>query len=500
MRLLLWISRSKRKSRHRLHPSLNLIKRSYSHNALGILFTIFQSFLTPNRLDFVDVLLLALFDGVHIASEPTSQRPPRLANNTCDAASAAEHHLEFLKRAAHSLGVEEEDDGHNNGRDDEEDEVVLPADCLNSNRSDHVDDEVPQPVVGGRDTGHGDTEAGGCDLSAVQEVGAEETNGDEKVEEEDEERGDDLSWLVALRVRRGNGKSQHARGHTGAGEHEELAATEAVDGEEGDEAGQELPGKRTTRQNAGSLRVEAKTLLEDDGGVGGDQVGTTHLLEELQEDAEREAVEQLVLAVCEDVADLDGAALGLLESELDAANLRGNLRVVEVKTLELRQTLPGLLNTALVDQPTRRFRDREDGYHGDERDDGGNRKGNAPLKRKVVLLEETEVDPGLEEVTEGDKAPVKHNVLTTVGGRRALRLPYRNGSTELTNTPSKDKTTDDELRKPEGSALEDLTNESKDSANEDDFAATQPVTDPRAGKSTEEGTNGEGRNNSTLLG
>ena len=360
---------------------------------------------------------MSLFDRVHIAGEPTGQRPPRLANDTSNAATAAEHHLELLERASHGLGVEQVDDRHNDGRDDEEDEVVLPTDGLNSNWSDHVDDKVPQPVVGGRDTSHGDTKTGRCDFCTVQEVGAEETDGNEEVEEEDEQCGNDLRGLVGLGERRGNGESQHARGHTGTGEHEELAATEAVNGEEGDEAGKELPGERTTGEDAGSLRVEAKTLLEDDRGVGGNQVRTAHLLEELQEDAEREAVEELVLAVGEDVADLDGATLGLLKSELNAADLSSNLGIVEVEALEIRQALPGLFNTALVDQPTRRLWNCEDGSHGNERDDSGDGKRNAPLQRKIVLLKETKVDPGLEEVTERDETAIKHNVLTTVGRR-----------------------------------------------------------------------------------
>lgn len=224
------------------------------------------------------------------------------------------------------------------------------------------------------------------------------------------------------------------------------------------------------------------------------------MLEELQEDAEREAVEQLVLAVGEDLADLDGAALGLLESELDAADLSGDLVVVEVEALELGQALPGLLDAALGDEPSRGLRDGEDGDHGDERDDGGDRKGNAPLKREIVLLEEAEVDPGLEQVSERDEAAIKHNVLTTVSGRGALGLPDRDGSTELADTPAKDEAADDELCNAEGGALQDLSDESADGTNEDDLATTEHVTHPGAGKSAEQSTNGEGSNDRTLLG
>lgn len=119
-------------------------------------------------------------------------------------------------------------------------------------------------MVRGRDTSHGDTEPGRRNFSAVKEVCTEETNGDEEVEEEDEERRGDLRGLVRLGEAGGDGESKHARGHASAAEHEELAATETVNGKEGDEAGEELPGKSATGEDAGCLAVEAETLLEDD--------------------------------------------------------------------------------------------------------------------------------------------------------------------------------------------------------------------------------------------
>lgn len=214
------------------------------------------------------MLVLPLLNRVHVVHEPACQRPPRLAHDAGNALAAAEHHLEFLERAAHGLRIEEEDNRHDDGGDDEEDKVVLPANGLDSDGRRHVDDEVPQPVVGGRDTGHRDTEAGGRDFGAVEEVCAQEADGDEEVEEEDEQCGDDLCGLVGLGHRGGDGECEHARGHAGAREHEQLAAAEAVDGEEGDEAGQELPGQCAAGQDARGFGVEAETLLEDDGGVG----------------------------------------------------------------------------------------------------------------------------------------------------------------------------------------------------------------------------------------
>lgn len=92
---------------------------------------------------------MALLDRVHVVHETTCQRASRLAHDTGDALSAAEHHLELFKRTASSLWVEEKDNGQDDSGDDEEDEVVLPTDCLNRHGRNHVDNKIPQPVVGG---------------------------------------------------------------------------------------------------------------------------------------------------------------------------------------------------------------------------------------------------------------------------------------------------------------------------------------------------------------
>jgi hypothetical protein len=89
---------------------------------------------------------------------------------------------------------------------------------------------------------HTDAQTRRRDFSAVQKVCAEEANGNEEVEEEYEQGGGDLRGVIRFGERGGDGEREHARRHAAAGEHEELAASEAVDGEEGDEAGEEFPG------------------------------------------------------------------------------------------------------------------------------------------------------------------------------------------------------------------------------------------------------------------
>ena len=64
----------------------------------------------------------------------------------------------------------------------------------------------------------------------------------------------------------------HAAGHAEAGEDEERATAEAVDGEEGDEARQELPGQAGTGEDTGELGAHSQAVLEQDGGVDTDEV------------------------------------------------------------------------------------------------------------------------------------------------------------------------------------------------------------------------------------
>ena len=145
-----------------------------------------------------------------------------------------------------------------------ENQMGLPAQAVQQDGADHGDDEVPQPVIGGTDSTHGHTKTGGGNFCAVQEVRAKESDGDEEVEQENEEGRGNLSRSVALGEAASNCKRQHATCHTGTTEHEKLAASESVDGEECDEAGEEFPGQSATAENAGGLAVHTKALLEDD--------------------------------------------------------------------------------------------------------------------------------------------------------------------------------------------------------------------------------------------
>lgn len=77
------------------------------------------------------------------------------------------------------------------------------------------------------------------------------------------------------------------------------------------------------------------------------------MLEELEEETEREAVQQTLFAVSEDVGQLRRAPSSLFECELDATDLADDLRVLSAHSFEPGQTLFCFLHPALVHQPAR---------------------------------------------------------------------------------------------------------------------------------------------------
>lgn len=229
-------------------------------------------------------------------------------------------------------------------------------------------------------------------------------------------------------------------------------------------------------------------------------IPSAHLLKHLEQDAEHEAVEKLVLAHGEDVLHAGSGVTSLLESELNAANFGSNQRVVLGETAEPGQVGTSLLTTSLAAEPTRRLWNEEDAGHEDDGDEDGEDQGDAPLDRAKVDLEETKVDPGLEQVTQTDEASVQDGVGTAVLCSGALRLPDRDGGGKLTNTPSKDESSNDELGDVERRALEDLADEGQNTSEEDHLAAAELVAEPGAGEGTEKRANGEHSDDGALDG
>lgn len=220
-------------------------------------------------------------------------------------------------------------------------------------------------------------------------------------------------------------------------------------------------------------------------------VPSAHLLEQPEQDTEHEAVEELVLAHGEDVLHAGRGVSGLFKGELNTADFCGNHGVILWETAEPGQTGTGLLSTSLAAKPARRLGDQEDGRDQDDRDENREDQGDAPLNGEEVDFEETKVDPGLEKVTQTDKAAVEHCVGTTVLGSGALRLPDGDRRRELTYAPSEDETSDDELCDVERGALEDLADQGETSGREDQLAATKTISKERAGESTKKRADGK---------
>ena len=135
-------------------------------------------------------------------------------------------------------------------------------------------------MVGSRNRGHGDTESDGSNFGTIQEVGTEETNRGKETEKVDEECGCDGRTIVVVERSR-DCKSKHAGSHTGTTDHEDGATTETLNTEEGNKTREELEGQSTSGEKLGVVAGHAETVLEDDRGIDGNEVGSRHLLEEL---------------------------------------------------------------------------------------------------------------------------------------------------------------------------------------------------------------------------
>ncbi|KAI6766809.1 hypothetical protein HG531_011169 [Fusarium graminearum] len=204
--------------------------------------------------------------------------------------------------------------------------------------------------------------------------------------------------------------------------------TESIDCEESNERGEELPCQSTTSESLGCLGVETKVLLEENVGVDTDKVGTAHLLVELEEDTQSEAVEELV-------------------GVFDASDLGKDFGGVDGEATEGSDGMTGLFGSVLEDEPSGALGEAVDGGHEDEGEEDGDGDRGSPSDRAMLELEEAKVDPRLENVSKADEETSENNLSTTIHGGRCLTLPDRNNGTQLTDTQTDDDTTDDELRK-----------------------------------------------------
>ncbi|KAI6772962.1 hypothetical protein HG530_003920 [Fusarium avenaceum] len=353
-------------------------------------------------------------------------------------------------------------------------------------------------MVGGRDGRHGHSQAERRNLSTVQEVGAKETDRDEGIVQVNEAASSNHSRLVLVTERSTDGEGDHAARHTSTADDEDGSTTEAINGEEGEERGQELPGEGSAGESLGGLSIHTEILLEENVGVDADEVGAAHLLVELEKETENESVEELVLTHLEHVAKTSSLVGGFLEGVLDTGDLSKNLGGVDGETSKGSDNMTGLFGSALHDEPSRALGEEVDGDHEDEGEGNGDCNRGSPGNRAIVELEEAKVDPGLEDIPKADEETGQDDLTTTVSGSRCFTLPDGDDGAKLTNTETDDDSADNELSKAEGRSLEDLADEGADGGEEDDVATSKLVTCVRARQRTDEGTDDEGRDNEAL--
>lgn len=171
-------------------------------------------------------------------------------------------------------------------------------------------------------------------------------------------------------------------------------------------------------------------MFEDSGAVAADKVGAAPLLEELEHDAEGEAVEELVLAHGEKVTLAGGGGGGFFQCVFNAGELDANLRAIWALAAEEGEVGAGALELIFACEPARGLREEVDGRQEDGGDDDGDDEGHAPGERGAFDLEEGEVDPGLQDVADADEEAVNDDVAAAILCLRAFGLPDRDRGTE----------------------------------------------------------------------
>lgn len=156
-----------------------------------------------------------------------------------------------------------------------------------------------------------------------------------------------------------------------------------------------MPEKERTALGTylGQLGAQSEVRLEQDGSVNADEVAARHLLVELKKDAEREAVEQLVLAHLQHVRELDGRAGSLLERELDTGDLGLDLHGVLGQAAEGGDDGAGLVAAVLQDEPSGGLGEEVDGSDQDKREEDGDGDRWAPCLGPGLEFKEAQVNP-----------------------------------------------------------------------------------------------------------
>jgi hypothetical protein len=92
-------------------------------------------------------------------------------------------------------------------------------------------------------------------------------------------------------------------------------------------------------------------------------------------------------------------------------------------------------------------------------------------------MSESEIDPIAERISQTHENTIHDNMLSSVLGGGAFRLPYGDRNTELTNAHTQYDASNGELNHSIGRDLKQLADDAQNSSNKDSFATTNPLRD-----------------------
>lgn len=208
------------------------------------------------------------------------------------------------------------------------------------------------------------------------------------------------------------GKNNEGASHADGGPQHERTTTDTLDDDDGDERGQEVDGTVDTGQDTRELGTDVHGV-EDGSEVVGDQVATWvvsvllpvdtgvtdrarltgNLLEHLSQDTDEGSSEVLLLAVLEQLLELE-VTFSLGDRVYDTVPCLDDLGVIDGLVVQRSEHSEGFLMTTFAGQPTGRFGNAE--YdHAEDHDDGEHTlegDGESPLDGAFSVVE-PESDP-----------------------------------------------------------------------------------------------------------
>lgn len=329
------------------------------------------------------------------------------------------------------------------------------------------------------------------DLDGVGDEEGRVGDGVETVEDEDEgEEGTSCTDGLGIFVSGGHGGNDGVRDeHAGGGDDPEWATAGTFNVHRGGDGNDEV--------------VDGEDTV-DEGLVGG--VGDSNTVEHLEEVVRDKTVSRplgedtntdddphaaTVTGSTEEIEPVDASSLGFeSKSLLNLVVLESDDGVRDITiSVPPGNDVLGLLVTALVDQPTRGFREEPDE---EELDDGGETlesRGHTP-RPVTVDAESTEGGPGSNDGTREPERVVERSERSTVGWVGDLGDEERRGHLCEGGTETDKETRADEHAEVLGGSLEDSTNHDNSGTEEDTGLASESISDIGRQRDGDEGTDG----------